>query len=147
MNVRSWAVAVGSTTAMVAGVVAVQSGISGTAALPILPDRAAAPAAPAGGAELSAPAETSVPPPGAGTVRQATVVHAAAMPQPRSAAHRNPASADRPDRRSRPSGDGSDDRSGTGDGHDGSGKDSGSSSGSGSGSGSGHDSRGRDGPG
>lgn len=74
MSVRSWAVGVASTAAVVVSLVGIQSGISGTAALPILPHRA--PAAPAGGAELPAPAEVSAPPPSAGTVQQETVVRA-----------------------------------------------------------------------
>ena len=62
MSVRGWAVGVASTAAVVAGLVGIQSGIVGTAALPILPHRAVAPSVP-GGAELPAPAEVGAPPP------------------------------------------------------------------------------------
>lgn len=77
MSMRSWAIGVVSTAAVVAGVVVVQSGVSGIAALPVLPHRAVAPAVPSGGgADLPAPAEVSAPPPSAGTVQEAPVVRA-----------------------------------------------------------------------
>ena len=83
MSVRRWAVGVASTAAVVVGLVGIQSGIPGTAALPILPHRAVAPAAPAGGAELPAPAEVSAPPPSTGTVHRVSVVRAEAAPAQR----------------------------------------------------------------
>jgi hypothetical protein len=73
MSVRSWAVSVVSTAAVLAGLVVVQSGIAGTAALPVLPHRAGgAPSASSGDAELPAPAEQGAPPPAAGAVRDGT---------------------------------------------------------------------------
>ena len=122
-----------SAAATVAGVVAVQSGVPGTATLPILPHRAVAPAATAGGAELPAPAEVSADvsaPPGAGVVRQAPAARAAVVPE------RQPA-ADRPTKGPRHAGD----TSGKGDRQDRSGK----GPGSGSGKDSGKDSHGGDG--
>ena len=98
MSVRSWAVGVVSTAAVVAGVVVVQSGIPGTAPLPILPHRTVAPAPVVGGAELPAPAEVSAPPPGAGAVHEASVARAAVLPERRPAA-------DRPEKRTRRSGE------------------------------------------
>jgi hypothetical protein len=79
MSMRSWAVGAVATAAVVAGVVVVQSGISGIAALPVLPHRTVAPAVPGGGMELPAPAEVSAPPPSAGTVQEAPVVRAEVM--------------------------------------------------------------------
>ena len=152
MNVRSWAVAAVSTAAVVAGVVVVQSGVAGTAALPILPHRAAAPAS---GTELPTPAEVRSAisaPPSAGAVQQAPVSRPAAVPGQASADQRRPA-ADRHE--NRPSGKESRDRPGDGGGHDGSGatsgknpgKNSGPGSGPSSGHDSGHDSHGGDGQG
>jgi hypothetical protein len=109
MSVRSWAVGVVSTAAVVTGVVAVQSGIPGATALPILPHRAVAPAAPTGGAELPAPAEISAPPPSAGAVTP--VDRAGVAPERRSAA-------DRPEKRAQESGKDSDKKSGKGSKHD-----------------------------
>jgi hypothetical protein len=120
MSVRSWAVGVASTAAVVAGLVGIQSGIAGTAALPILPHRAVAPA-PAGGAELPAPAEVSAPPPSAGTVQQATVVRAEVTQ--RSAPDRPGRGAGKPDK----SGNDGGDKAGEDPGRD-SGKDSGKDS-------------------
>jgi hypothetical protein len=93
MRVRSWAVGVVSTAAVLAGVVVVQSGIAGTAALPVLPHRAGGgPAASSGNAELPAPTEQGARLPAAGTVRDGTpatrtvvVVSGARRPAP--AAH------------------------------------------------------------
>ncbi len=115
MSVRSWAVGVVSTAAVVAGVVAVQSGIPGTAALPILPHRTVASTPAVGGAELPAPAELSAPPPSAGAVHQAPLARAALVPERRSAA-------DRPEKRTRHSGEDSADNAGKGSKHDRSGK-------------------------
>ena len=115
MSVRSWAVGLVSTAAVVAGVVTVQSGIPGTAALPILPHRAVAPAPLVGGAELPAPAEVIAPPPSAGAVHEVLLARAAVRPDRRSAA-------DRPERRTRRSGEASGDKSGKGSKHDRSGK-------------------------
>jgi hypothetical protein len=75
MGMRNWAVGVVSVAAVVAGVVVVQSGISGSA-LPILPHRSAAAAA-EDGPDLPAPAEVSAPPPAAGAVRQVPATGAA----------------------------------------------------------------------
>jgi hypothetical protein len=82
MGMRNWAVGVASAAAVVAGVVVVQSGISGSA-LPILPHRSAVSAAD-DGADLPAPAEVNAaPPPAAGAVRQvASTRAAAAVPHP-----------------------------------------------------------------
>ena len=88
MSVRSWAVGVVSAAAVVAGVVVVQSGIPGTAALPILPHRAAVPAPAAGGTELPAPTEAGAPPAAAGMVR---TVSRASVPQRRTAVPTAPA--------------------------------------------------------
>lgn len=115
MSVRSWAVGVVSTAAVVAGVVVVQSGIPGTAPLPILPHRTVAPAPVVGGAELPAPAEVSAPPPGAEAVHEASVARAAVLPERRPAA-------DRPEKRTRQSGEDSGDNSDQGSKHDRSGK-------------------------
>ena len=115
MSVRSWAVGVVSTAAVLAGVVAVQSGIPGTAALPILPHRTVAPAPVVGGAELPAPAEVSAAPPSAGAVHEASVARAAVLPERRSAA-------DRPGKRTGHSGEDSHDNSDQGSKHDRSGK-------------------------
>jgi hypothetical protein len=81
MSVRGWAVGVASTAAVVAGLVGIQSGIVGTAALPILPHRAVASVP--DGAELPAPAEVGAPPPSAGRVQQASVVSAEVAPEQR----------------------------------------------------------------
>ena len=115
MSVRSWAVGLVSTAAVVAGVVTVQSGIPGTAALPILPHRAVAPAPLVGGAELPAPAEVIAPPPSAGAVHEVLLARVAVRPDRRSAANR-------PEQRTRRSGEASDDKSGKGSKHDRSGK-------------------------
>ena len=120
MRVRNWAVGVVSTAVVVAGVVAVQSGIPGTAALPVLPHRADAPVAPGGGAELPAPAEVGAPPPGAGAVRTAPAGAGVMDVLP---GHR-PAAAHRPGKRPRPPGGKADDGKGAKDSPDHSGKDS-----------------------
>jgi hypothetical protein len=121
MSVRSWAVGVVSTAAVVVGVMGVQSGIAGTSALPVVPHRAGAGAVPDSGAELPAPAEVSTPPPSVGAVRTAPAdrVAAVVVPERRAApaAHRS----------EKHSGEGSDDNSGKGS-KDHSGKDSGKNS-------------------
>jgi hypothetical protein len=127
MSVRSWTVGVLSTATVVAGLVVVQSGIPGTAALPILPHRAVAPAPP--GAELPAPAEVSAPPPAAGTVREAPVVRADVVSEQRSAT-------DRPAKRARHAAEKPDKPDGPGD-AGGPGKDAGKDSGKDSGKGPG----------
>src|SRR5690349_24962454 len=81
MSVRGWAVGVASTAAVVAGLVTIQSGIVGTAALPILPHRAVAPSVP-GGTQLPAPTEVGAPP-RVGTVQPAPVVSAEVAPEQR----------------------------------------------------------------
>jgi hypothetical protein len=131
MSVRSWAVGVVSTAAVVTGMVAVQSGITGTAALPILPHRTVAPAVPADGAELPAPAEVGAPPPGAGTVHEVPVARAAVGPE-RSAADRSANRVTRADGKAE-----KDDRPAKSSGKD-SGKDSDQDSGRESGGDSGH---------
>lgn len=85
MSVRGWAVGVASTAAVVAGLVAIQSGIVGTAALPILPHRAVAPSVP-GGTQLPAPTEVGAPP-RAGTVQPEPVVSAEVAPEQRTGQH------------------------------------------------------------
>jgi hypothetical protein len=117
MSVRSWAVGVVSAAAVVAGVVVVQSGIPGTAALPVLPHRAAAPAPAADGTELPAPTEAGAPPPAAGMVR---TVSRASVPQRRTAVP----TARPPDRSGKGSGEDSAD-SGNGSAKDAHGKDGG----------------------
>jgi hypothetical protein len=135
MRIRSWAVGVVSAAAVVAGVVAVQSGIAGTAALPVLPHRTPASG---DGAELPAPVEVGAPP-SAGPVRTpadrvvvvaperrpAPVVrHPTKRPAPVAADKGDKDSADRsgkgpgpkpePDPKPKP-----DDKAGKGDGHEG----------------------------
>ena len=124
MSVRGWAVGVASTAAVVAGLVAIQSGIVGTAALPILPHRAVAPAVP-GGAELPAPAEVGARPPSAGTV-QAPVVSAELAPEQRTG-QRPAKRAEHTEKLAKPDKD-KDEKAGEGPGQD-SGKDPGKDSG------------------
>jgi len=104
---------VGSTAVVLAGVVAVQSGIAGTSALPVLPHRASA-AHSSSDAQLPAPAEPTVPPPAAGEVREpAPDTRGVIVPDPGRAfaAHRRPAT--RPGSRDKDdSGKDSPDRSG-----------------------------------
>ena len=126
MSVRSWAVGVVSAAAVVAGVVVVQSGIPGTAALPVLPHRAAAPAPAADGTELPAPTEAGAPPPAARVVRTVSrVLPRLSVPQ-----RRTTAPTARPDRSGKGSGEDSAD-SGNGSAKDGHGKDDGHSKGQG----------------
>jgi hypothetical protein len=89
MSVRGWAVGVVSTAVVLAGLVAVQSGIAGTSALPVLPHRVSA-AQSGGDAELPAPTEPAVPPPAAGAVREPVTRTVVVVPDrgPAAAAHR-----------------------------------------------------------
>jgi hypothetical protein len=83
MSVRNWTVGVAAAAAVMGGVAAVQSGITGMGALPSPTTRDYVPPAPG----LPAPGEVAVPPPSAGTVRDApaTRVVAPARTQTRAA--------------------------------------------------------------
>ena len=90
---RNWAVGVVSAAAVVAGLVVVQSGISGST-LPILPHRSSAAAA--DGPDLPAPTEAGAPPPAAGAVRPVPATRAAVAVRPAPAQHHPAARPERP---------------------------------------------------
>jgi hypothetical protein len=76
MSVRNWAVSMAAAAAMMGGVAAVQSGITGMGALPSPATPDYVPPAPG----LPAPGEAAFPPPSAGTVRDAPATHVVVAP-------------------------------------------------------------------